>query len=385
MTTLALAMMIKNEEKRITVSFDSVKDIIDTFIILDTGSTDSTLTIVREYCNKNNKKLYLIEKEFIDVFNFSTARNTLLDYADDKSDYLLLLDCNDELRNANELKSFTKGYNGESSAFHLCQEWWNGSSLDKYYNIRLVKTKNNWRYKGAIHEYITSNLVQENRNCISKIENVTIYQDRTKDDDKSFKRFTRDEQIFEEEYREYLLKKENDRECLPDTRSLFYYGQTCMCLGKNEKAYRIYKERLEQDGFLEEKYHSYFRCGELSKVLNHPWDITISWYLKAYDFSTSVFGVPRAEPLCRISEYYQSIQNWEMSYLYIKRCCDLSYPKNSVLFVDKRVYDYKRWHILGIVAYYVHEYKIGKIACSMAITAENKDLDIENLKFYENK
>jgi hypothetical protein len=45
---IALVMMIKNEEKRIEVSFDSVKDYTDTFIILDTGSTDSTIQICKD-------------------------------------------------------------------------------------------------------------------------------------------------------------------------------------------------------------------------------------------------------------------------------------------------------------------------------------------------
>ena len=62
---LALLMMIKNEEKRITVSFDSVKEYTDTFIILDTGSTDSTISICRDYCEKNNIRLFLKEKPFV--------------------------------------------------------------------------------------------------------------------------------------------------------------------------------------------------------------------------------------------------------------------------------------------------------------------------------
>ena len=50
---ICLLMMVKNEEKRITVSFDSVKDFVDTFIILDTGSTDNTIPIMKEYCKNN--------------------------------------------------------------------------------------------------------------------------------------------------------------------------------------------------------------------------------------------------------------------------------------------------------------------------------------------
>jgi hypothetical protein len=77
---MALVMMIKNEEKRIEVSFDSVKNYTDTFIILDTGSTDSTIQICKDYCQKNNITLHLKEEPFV---NFMTSRNVNLDFADE--------------------------------------------------------------------------------------------------------------------------------------------------------------------------------------------------------------------------------------------------------------------------------------------------------------
>ena len=100
---LALVMMIKNEEKRIEVSFDSVKSICNTFVILDTGSTDRTIEITRAYCKKNNITLHLKELPFV---NFEKSRNDLLDFADEALSnhyFLMLLDCNDELRNHDDV------------------------------------------------------------------------------------------------------------------------------------------------------------------------------------------------------------------------------------------------------------------------------------------
>ncbi len=153
---LGLVMMVKNEHKRIEVSLESVKDIVECFIIMDTGSEDDTVNIIKNYAAKHNKQLHFIQQTFPEPFHFSNARNVVLDFADDKADYLLLLDCNDELQGASDLRRFVNSYKGSSSAFHVCQEWWNGVSSDKYYNIRLVKSKHGWRYRGAIHEYIMS-------------------------------------------------------------------------------------------------------------------------------------------------------------------------------------------------------------------------------------
>ena len=58
LSLLVLVMMIKNEEARIEVSFDSVKNFTNTFVILDTGSTDKTIGICKEYCKKNNITLF---------------------------------------------------------------------------------------------------------------------------------------------------------------------------------------------------------------------------------------------------------------------------------------------------------------------------------------
>lgn len=373
--TLAMVMMVKNESARICVSLESIKDIVNCVVILDTGSEDDTIKIITKYCSDNNLKLFIMEQTFV-PFHFSNARNVLLDFADDKADYLLLLDCNDELKGAKELRQFINSYSGNSSAFHLCQEWWTGTSLEKYYNIRLVKTKHSWRFKGSIHEYITSPEVEvelnNGENHIIRVIGFSIYQDRTKDDDKSSKRFIRDEEILENEY------NTNEK---PDTRNIFYFAQTCMCLSKNEKAYKLYRERSNLLGFTEERYHSYLRCGELSKLLGHDWEETMNWFLKAYEYSSTILIHPRAEPLFKIAEYYKD-KNWEMSFLFLKRCCELPFPDDAILFIDRHIYEYSRWHLMGIVAYYVKQYEIGKIACARAIKNKNIITDKNNMKFY---
>lgn len=391
--SLGLVMMVKNEHKRITVSLDSVRDVVDCFIILDTGSDDDTINIIREYSKKYNKPLHLIEQVFTPPFNFSKSRNVVLDFADDKADYLILLDCNDELKGGSDLRKFIDSYSGGSTAFHVCQEWYNGTSLDKYYNIRLVKSTHFWRYRGAIHEYIMSpEAEQQIEDCknnpeikrdpvVTRVFGFSLYQDRTQDDDKSFKRFSRDEEIFHGEYEEFVAARAKDNNIKPDTRMLFYYGQTAMCLGKNEKAYKLYKERTEQEGFTEEKYHAYYRCGEISKTLGHDWEESMSWYIKAYEYSTRIFDSPRAEPLYRLAEYYRD-KCWDLCFMYLRRCCEVVYPENAILFIDKRLYDYSRWNLMGIIAYYVKQNEIGKLACLKAIEKEDREIDRLNLTFY---
>lgn len=400
---LATIVVVKNEMKRICITLESVKGITDKVIILDTGSTDDTINVIKKYGIENNMDIDVIEKTFNipfegdpqynedgtikTFFHFSKARNHVLEYADDKADYLLLLDCNDELQGGKQLREFINTFTDEFYAFHVLQKWWNGISHDSYFNVRLIKTKSQWRYKGPIHEWIHCEINEKYK--LGKLpEHIVIYQDRTQDDDKSQKRFLKDELIFESEMIREI------KECgKPDTRTLFYYGQTCMCINKHEKAFHLNRERCERnDGFLEEKFHSLYRCGELSQKLLHTEEETMLWYIKAFEFSAKNFQNARAEPLYKLAEqYFENFEknternNWEMAYLFLKRACELKFPSECILFVDSRVYKYKRWNLLARMCSRRTDPELRKIgihAVFKAIEEEDNQWDKDLLSIY---
>ena len=85
MTTISLCMIVKNEEDVLKRCLTSVKSVVDEIIIVDTGSTDSTKKIAKEFTDK----IYYFK--WID--DFSKARN----YAFSKAtkEYILWLDADD--------------------------------------------------------------------------------------------------------------------------------------------------------------------------------------------------------------------------------------------------------------------------------------------------
>jgi hypothetical protein len=242
-----------------------------------------------------------------------------------------------------------------------------------YFNMRFVKARTGWRYCGSVHEWMkdtTSSTDQPRFPVVKMHDTIILYQDRTADDDKTGKRFSRDRLLLLEDY------KKDPKE----PRTLFYLAQTCSCLGIHEEAFYYYKLRSTLEGFQEEKFHAFLRCGDLSKNLNHSWPDTLSWYMKALEHTV------RAEPLNKIASYYNSVRNWYLGYNFAKLSCELEYPHHLILFVDKRAYDYERWHLLGISAYYIGKFKEGKQACLKAIeVGVNTELDRNNLKFYTEK
>ncbi len=359
-------MMVKNETKRLHVSLQSVLGYVDSIVIYDTGSTDNTIDILNNFSTNNNIPLRLIQGEFID---FSTSRNILLEYVDTflDIDFLLLLDCNDELRDGNNLRTFSKNYINQNvnTGFLIKQQWFSGQTIT-YFNIRLLKSRSGWRYNGSVHEWLKD--TRDIEKPAIKIDGFSLYQDRTCDDDKSSKRFERDLVLLSEDF------KNNPT----DTRTVFYLAQTYECLNNNSQALHYYKLRSNMEGFQEEKFHSILRVANNMVKIKMEWEDIIGTYIKAYNHSK------RVEPLIEIIEYYNKIQNWELSYIFCKLAIKTTYPNDAILFVDKICYDYKRYHLLGICGFYINKFKSGRKACLEAIkTGVNVSLDTSNLNFYD--
>lgn len=370
--TIGLVLMLKNEEARVHVTLESVIGHVDAIIVYDTGSTDKTVEIVQNFCDKHKINLYMIQGQFV---NFSTSRNVSLEYAD-KIDvhYLLLLDCNDELRGGKQLRALARDMLSQpNNGFLVCQQWWSGA-LDKYYNMRFVKARCGWRYRGSVHEWM-KDTTQKGPDpaypVVRLTDEIVLYQDRTKDNNKSGPRYARDKVLLLQDY------QQNPH----DGRTLFYLAQTCMCLNDIEEALYYSKLRLEEGEFEEERFLSLIRCGDCCQYLNHDWYDAFSWYMKAYEHTQ------RVEPLIKIADHYRKQNKWHVAYMYISEACTLQYPEQLILFVDRGMYEYYRWHVMSVVASHIPgKFNEGKAACLKALEhSPNKPLDEDILNFYNKK
>ena len=87
--SICLNMIVRNESKIIARVLQSVLPIIDTYVICDTGSTDNTISIIKDFFNSKGIKGEVISEPFK---NFGYNRTIALNAAKGKATYALLLD-----------------------------------------------------------------------------------------------------------------------------------------------------------------------------------------------------------------------------------------------------------------------------------------------------
>lgn len=87
MITISLCMIVKNEEKVLARCLDSLKGLMDEIIIVDTGSTDSTKEIARQYTDLVYDFSWC--EDFAAARNFSFSKATMeYIYAPDADEYI---------------------------------------------------------------------------------------------------------------------------------------------------------------------------------------------------------------------------------------------------------------------------------------------------------
>lgn len=359
--TICLNMIVKNESKIITRLFDSVIDIIDTYVICDTGSTDNTKQIITDYFSNNddphkNRDGILFDEPFKD---FGHNRTIAIERAKNMADYILLLDAD----------MIVKIENFDSSVldcdYYLIKQ---KSSAMTYYNTRLVKGNIDVNYVGPTHEFC--NIKKRDKTCI-KLNSIWI-EDIGDGGCKSDK-FQRDIKLLSN-----ALEKEPNNE-----RYLFYLARSYHDIGEHIKAINFYRKRISAGGWPEEVWYSYLSIGRCWLSLGKS-DEFINAMHMAYFYRPS-----RGEPLLHLIEYYMKLNNRQLAYNYAKIGNSLPIP-NDILFLDVDAHRYKIKFQYSIVAYYMGDIIGGKKACEELMKLENipqhiADRNKDNYKFYMDK
>ena len=150
---VSLCMIVKNEEQNIRRCLESVKDIVDEIIIVDTGSTDNTVEICKSY----GAQVYHFEW----CNDFSAARNESLKYP--TKDWILIMDADDEfcVEDKDKFRKLLNTRLDENSVCFFETLNYFGSTADSNnisvnLNPRLFKNNHGFHYEGKVHNQLVN-------------------------------------------------------------------------------------------------------------------------------------------------------------------------------------------------------------------------------------
>jgi ADP-heptose:LPS heptosyltransferase len=233
--TLAVAMIVKNEERDLPRAMESFKPIANRFFVVDTGSTDDTVAIavangatVTTYTGASEKD----EDGDWKLWDFSKARNHALEIAERSGDdWVMWVDADDELRTPNAIRR-AMYYDG-AAAYGM---WIDGGG-SRWIQYRMWKDGARVRFKGRCHEYAVLDGLHTEVIGESLIQH---HGEPTPGNEDSNPRNLR------------ILLREWEEEETP--RTAFYIANTYRDVGRHREAAQWYTKRIEMGAAFRDEY-----------------------------------------------------------------------------------------------------------------------------------
>jgi hypothetical protein len=350
MGKLALNFICKDESPVIEKMLESAKGVVDLIVVNDTGSTDGTQQIIKNFGEKYGIPTYVFERPFDD---FENSRNHAMQKLRDVVKELnwnpeqvhgFWFDCDETLVIDSKFNKaqFTKD-------LYMINTY---IGQMKYTRNTFFKVSKPFRWYGPVHEFI----VCDEQNITSGLaENIHVDVKMTGNS------WMGD---IAEKYAGHSYKLEayinKNRQ---DPRWIFYTAQSwhdAASIKDNReenderlrRSMKYYRERVSRtDGYAEEIYYAQYRIGTIMRILEEPWHLTHMELLKAYQIDPL-----RGESIKVIIDHYLQMGEWNMAYLYSKFAKTTFHGKNPyptrLLFVDEATYVWKFAEAHAAAAFY---------------------------------
>jgi predicted O-methyltransferase YrrM len=358
-----LCIMVKNGGPQFADMLKENIQHIDTWTILDTGSTDDTIKIINETLLPF-KKGTLYQEPFI---NFRDSRNRLLDLAGTTAKYQIILD--DTYIITGKLIEFLNEIRGDQygTSFTLFIK----SDDVEYGSNRIIKSKSQLRYVHRIHEVISD---KNNINVVIPKEKVFI-------DDKRFDYMQK--RTMERKQLDLKLLYEEIEENKHDPRGYYYLAQTYNLLEDYEKAFYYFSKRAEfsNSGFVQERVDAIFESARIANFkLNKPWNECEDLYNKCYKADES-----RPEALYFIGIHYYLENNFKKAFSYFKKAFEIGFPQHCQYSLKPTLSFHFLPKFLCKICYELNEYEIGKQAAELFLknNSSNEDSYEEIISWYK--
>ena len=340
--TLAFATMCKNEEHCIRQTLEAVSYYIDYLVVCDTGSTDRTVEIVKEFMEETGIPGEIRVDEWV---GFDHNKNIMMQSVFNKSDYLLHLDADDILAGDFSFEAEDVGHDLYLMTLKRSQSTWKATVI---YNNRV-----RWKFCGVAHTIIK---------CLDKDYCTTgdlsnrgwIIADGIGSRAFDPKKYFYDAEKLTKQFWDTLV---NDPDGL-NTRSVFYTAQSYGDYGMHEEALKWNSLYVKmKNTWIEEVFEAQMRISLSMMRLGYQPERIISEMYKAIEIFPD-----RAESYYDLGAYLNTVQRFEEAYNLLskaKECSLTGVQEKYSLFINETKYGKYINDELSVSCYWLGKYEEG--------------------------
>jgi glycosyltransferase involved in cell wall biosynthesis len=311
---VGLVMIVKNEEKVLPRLAASLKGVISSYTIIDTGSTDDTMKVARrefgKYCDGH---VFCVAWQ-----GYSHARNRAIELEDSDADFLLTMDADEVFRGI-----LPPVIRPDTDVIYAKQVY----GIMEYWLPRLWRRDKGVKWVGRAHEYLdVGNLTSQDTKAFSVIHMADGGNRGNK---------------LERERNLLMADWEENR----NGRTAFYLGRTYDDMGDTSPAIEWYTEAIKLCDWNQEVFYAMWRQGVLNMKTNPH--LGVGQLFEAWEYLPE-----RLEPLYTLANYYRTKNYWGRASLVLRAANPLHITKPEGLFVHTDVYRWGFLFELSIVGYY---------------------------------
>ncbi|WP_345788545.1 glycosyltransferase family 2 protein [Desulfosporosinus hippei] len=348
-------MIVKNEEDTLDRCLQSVGDVVDEVIIVDTGSTDRTKEIAGKWTTN------VLDFAWID--DFAAARN--FSFSNATMDYILWLDADDILlpedsQKLSRLKQFMSPELDAVSMMYHCDFDDQGNVTLKVRRTRLVKRAKNYPWKGVVHE----DLVIKDGTCYDSDIVVTHRKNHASyDPDRNIKIYER------------LIAQ--GKEFAP--RDMLHYAMELHQHRSYQKAIEFYLQFMEMKEISDED--RIYGCSKLADCYHY---LENRKKEREYIFRSMEYDTPRSEFCCRLGYYFLEKSQFSQAAFWYKLATELSATNNLWAIQNHASRTWLPHMQLGLCYYQLGEYELSYHHNKIALSYRPTDQSIiSNVKLVE--